>query len=346
MRSMNFALTALAAAVLASNAYAQGVCVNDVPTPYRALDSWAQLPEGRQWVGMNTINVDRENHVWVFDRCGDKGCKAQPNMAPIYELDTSGKVLRNFGAGLFIEPHGITGVGGGNVWVVDEGKRDGTGQVTKLDSNGKVMMTLGRGPNDPAEARYVQPTSIVVAPNGDLFVADGHEADYGNARILKYTKDGKFIKAFNGSGSGIGALRATHTMAMDSAGRLFVADRGNGRIAIFDQDGKWLADWKQFGRPSGIFIDRNDLLYVSDTQSTDDKTAGPPPGYRYNPGCKQGIRVGSAKDGKVIAYIPAPDPKRRPPEGVAADAEGNIYGATTTQKTVLKYAKVNSNTSR
>jgi len=308
--------------------------------------SWAQLPAGRQWVGGNTINVDREGHVWVFDRCGEEGCKATPTLAPVYELDTSGKLLRNFGAGLFIEPHGITGVGGGYVWVVDEGKRDGTGQVTKLDPNGKVLMTLGTGPGVSAEARMVQPTAILAAPNGDLFVSDGHEADYGNARILKFSKDGKFIKAFSGKESGAVPLRATHTMTMDSAGRLFVADRGNGRIAIFNQDGKFLAEWKQFGRPSGIFIDSNDLIYVSDTQSTDDRNAGPPPGYRYNPGCKQGIRVGNAKDGKVIALIPPPDPTRRPPEGVAADSEGNIYAATTTQRTVFKYVKVNSNTSK
>src|SRR4029077_728076 len=190
------------------------------------------------------------------------------------------------------------------------------GQVIKLDPNGKVLMTLGTGPNDPAEARIVQPSGVVVAPNGDIFVPDGHDEDYTNTRIVKFSKDGKFIKAFNGKGSGAGALRAPHGIAMDSVGRLFVADRGNNRVAIFDQNGTWLADWKQFGRPSSVFIDRNDVMYVSGTQSRGDKTAGPPPGYRYNPGCKQAIRVGSAKDGKVVALIPAPDPTRRPPEGV------------------------------
>jgi sugar lactone lactonase YvrE len=241
-------------------------------------------------------------------------------------------LLKNFGAGLFIEPHGITTDGAGNVWVGDEAARDGKGvQVTKLDPTGKVLMTLGKA--------FIQPTAVVIAPSGDIFASDGHEANYDNARVLKFSKDGTFIKAFGGKGSGVGELRATHGLTMDSAGRIFVADRGNGRIAIFDQDGKFLAEWRQFGRPSGIFIDRNDVIYVTDTQSSDDKAAGPPPGYRYNPGCKQGIRVGSAKDGKVTALIPPPDPKRRPPEGVAADAQGNIYAATTTQRTVFRYRR-------
>ena len=107
-------------------------------------------------------------------------------------------------------------------------------------------------------------------------------------------------------------------------GRLFVGDRGNSRIQIFDQEGKFLEEWKQFGRPSGIFIDKNDVIYVADSESTDKE------GYGHNPGWKRGIRVGSAKDGKVTAFIPDPSPgsaSTTAAEGVAADAQGNIYGA-------------------
>ena len=96
-----------------------------------------------------------------------------------------------------------------------------------------------------------------------------------------------------------------HTLAFDSKGRLFVGDRGNNRIQIFDQDGKFLAEWKQFSRPSGIYIDKNDVMYVTDSESTDKE------GYGHNPGWKRGIRVGSAKDGTVTAFIPDPSPGTR-----------------------------------
>jgi hypothetical protein len=110
------------------------------------------------------------------------------------------------------------------------------------------------------------------------------------ARISKFTKDGKFIKSFGKLGSGPGEFRTPHDLAMDSQGRLFVADRGNMRIQILDQDGKYLAEWKQFSRPSGVYI-RNDLIYVADSESN---------GVAPHPGWKRGIRIGRVKDGSVM----------------------------------------------
>jgi len=118
-------------------------------------------------------------------------------------------------------------------------------------------------------------------------------------------------------------------LAMDSKGRLFVADRANNRVQIFDQDGKFLAEWKQFGRPSGVFIDKNDVLYVADSQS----------GEKFNAPFRQGIRIGSVMDGKVIAFITGSDPVSEMPEGVAADHEGNVYGGFTAKQTVKKFVK-------
>jgi sugar lactone lactonase YvrE len=189
-------------------------------------------------------------------------------------------------------------------------------------------MTLGTsGVAGDSATTFNQPCDVFVAPNGDIFVADGHGGN-SNARIVKFSKDGTFIKSWGKKGSGPGEFDTPHSLAMDSRGRLFVADRGNSRIQIFDQDGKFLAEWRQFGRPSGIYIDRNDVLYAADTQS-DEKT---------NPGYKRGIRIGSARDGKVTAMIPDADPDGTG-EGIAADADGNLYGALTARQTLKRYVK-------
>jgi DNA-binding beta-propeller fold protein YncE len=145
---------------------------------------------------------------------------------------------------------------------------------------------------------------------------------------VKFSKDGKFIKAWGHHGSGQGEFDVPHALAMDSAGRIFVADRANNRIQIFDQDGKFLAEWRQFGRPSGLYI-RDDVIYVADSQS-DDKT---------NPPFRQGIRIGSVKDGKVTAFIPAIDPKLSMPEGIAADKSGNVFGGFATDMDFKKFVK-------
>ncbi len=237
--------------------------------------------------------------------------------------------MKSFGAGMFVSPHGIHVDRQGNVWVTDGNARGMKGhQVFKFSPDGKVLMTLGKaGVAGDGPDTFNQPSDVLVAPNGDIFVADGHGGK-SNARIVKFSKDGKFIKTWGKQGSGPGEFDTPHNLAMDSNGRLFVADRGNSRIQIFDQDGMFLSEWRQFGRPSGVFIDRKDVLYAADTQS-DEKT---------NPGYKRGIRIGSAKDGKVTALITDADPDGTG-EGVAADAEGNVYGSLTAKQALKKYVK-------
>ena len=190
---------------------------------------------------------------------------------------------------------------------------------------------------------FDQPTEVAVAPNGDIFVADGHgEQPNANARIMKFDSHGKFLKTWGKKGAAIGEFDCPHTLAFDSQGRLFVGDRQNNRIQIFDQEGNFIAEWKQFGRPSGIYIDKNDVIYVADSESREGK-----PGYGYNPGWKRGIRIGSAKDGKVTAFIPDPLvpaagaalPATSTSEGVAADADGNVYGAEVGSKSLKKYVR-------
>jgi len=304
--------------------------VNAFPNPYRVVDDWAKLPAGRTWGQAIGIDIDRDGKsVWVFDRCAAKSCTGS-NLAPIQKFDASGKLLASFGAGMFNFPHGLFVDRDGNVWVTDGKGEGGKGHVAvKFSPDGKVLMTLGTpGVAGTDETHFNAPSDVVVAPNGDIFVADGHGGDT-NARIVKFSKDGKFLAAWGRKGSGQGEFDTPHGLAMDSAGRLFVADRMNDRIQIFDQSGKFLAEWKQFGRPSGVFIDRNDTLYAADSQS----------GEKFNKGFKQGIRIGSAKDGKVVAMIVDAAAASQMPEGVAADAEGNVFAGYTGGQTVKKFVK-------
>ena len=333
---MRSALPALAIALLGAACFSDiataqnSPCVNDAPNPYRLVNDWAHMP--RSWAPTNNVFVDAKDNVWVMDRCEDKGCMGSGN-SPIWAISADGKVLKNFGAGMFAFPHGIHIDRAGNVWVTDADGKDGKGhQVVKFSAEGKVLLTLGKaGVAGDGPDTFNRPSDVLTAPNGDIFVADGHGGD-SNARIVKFSKDGRFIKTWGKKGADRGEFDTPHALAMDSRGRLFVGDRGNSRIQIFDQEGKFLEEWKQFGRPSGLFIDRNDTLYVADHQSN----------AKLNPGFKRGIRIGSAKDGAVSAFIPglgAEPETQSVGEGVAADAIGNVYWAETSGMTVRKFVK-------
>jgi hypothetical protein len=335
-----FVAALFATTACAGVAYGQASspCANDAPNPYHLVQNWAQTP--RPWSHPLAVTVDTKDNLWVFDRCEEAGCAAS-KASPIFELSADGKGMKNFGAGLFVFPHGIGTDREGNVWVADGDVKDGRGmQATKLSPEGKVLMTLGKagqGKGGKGTDVFDQPTAVVVASNGDIFVAEGHGPSFGNSRIVKFDKNGKFIKTFGKLGSGDGEIKEPHAIAIDKQDRIFVADRNNARIDVFDKDGKFLAAWKQFGRPSGVWVDGKDMLYVVDSQSSAD-----PKSPNYNPGCKMGLRIGSTKDGKVTAYIPPPpvtDPKLQPPEGIAVDSKGNIYAAAQQQNDVKKYVK-------
>lgn len=319
--------------VLAASAAAQPS--SDPPNPYRTVEGWAKLPEGRSWGSTSAVDVDPDGKsIWVAERCGKNTC-AGSDLPVVLKFDVTGKLVKSFGAGLFVFPHGIHVDRDGNVWVTDARGQDGKGQqVIKFSPDGKILMTLGKaGVAGNGPDTFNQPSDVVVAPNGDIFVADGHDTGT-NMRIVKFTKDGTFVKAWGKEGSGPGEFGCPHALAFDSRGRLFVADRANNRLQVFDQDGTFLEQLTQFSRISGIYIDKNDVLYAADSESNTAR----------HPGWKRGIRVGSLRHGKVTAFIPDPEPNpdksaTSGAEGVAADAAGHIYGAEVGPKALKRYEK-------
>jgi sugar lactone lactonase YvrE len=324
-------------AVLIAAVFCAAAQPNSYPNPYRTAERWYTMPEGRTMGSTSAVWVTPSGHIWVAERCGANSC-AGSNVAPVLEFDPAGKLLSSFGAGVFVFPHGIWMEKDGSIWLTDGQGKDGKGQqVFHFSPSGKVLMTLGKaGEAGEGPDAFNQPNAVAIAPNGDIFVSDGHNPGRGNARVMKFSKDGKFIKQWGGHGSEPGQFEVPHTLAFDSQGRLFVGDRANNRIQIFTQDGKFLAEWKQFSRPSGIYIDAKDTLYVTDSESTDKD------GYGHNPGFKRGIRIGSAKDGKVTSYIPDPSDGTAitsAAEGVAAAADGTVYGAEVGPKDVKRYTK-------
>ena len=327
-------LIAGGAAAMAGNA------PNSQPNPYRTIRDFFKLPAGRVMGSSSAVAVDHKGNIWVADRCGANDC-AGSKLDPVMEFDRGGNFVKAFGAGKMLFPHGIFIDKDDHIWVADGHVGKGIGDdVLEFDQNGKILKVLGKpGVSGNGPDTFHEPNAVLVAPNGDIFVADGHEPGPGhNARVVKLDPNGKFLMQWGSHGTGPGQFEMPHSLAMDSQGRLFVADRGNNRVQIFDQNGKFIAAWSQFSRPSGVYVDANDVLYVTDSESTDKK------GYGYNPAFQRGMRLGSAKTGEVTAFILDPDyphgnPDTSAGEGVWADATGVIYGAEVGPKAVIRYVK-------
>jgi len=257
---------------------------------YTRVVGWAPPPGGAEWGQVPGMTIDAAGRLFVFRR-------AEP---PIVELDADGKVLKTWGDGTFVWPHGIRVDRDGFLWITDGRNRDGRGQqVFKYTRDGRLLMTLGtKGVAGEGPGVFNGPCDVAVAENGDIFVADGH----WNARIVKFSKDGAFIKTWGRKGSGPGEFDVPHTLVIDKRGRLLVGDRSNKRIEIFDQDGRYLSEWTHLGSPSGMFISADDTLYVVD----------------YND--RKGIFIASAETGAVRQKL-----DDAVAESVAVDSAGNIY---------------------
>ena len=308
-----------------------------LPNPYRTVTDFVTMPAGRKMGSTNAINVDAKGNIWVFERCGANSC-TDSDVDPILEFDPAGNLIRSFGKGMFVFPHAIEFDRGGNLWIVDAGVVDNVkgSQIFKLSPDGRVLLALGKpGVRGTTPDLFNEPSDMAIAPNGDLYVADGHINPQSNRRIVHLTKDGKFIEAWGRPGTGPGEFDNPHSLALDSTGRIFVGDRTNNRIQILSPRGQFIAEWRQFGRPSGVRI-HNDILYVADSESRN-----APGQYGHNPGYHRGIYIGSVKDGVVTAFIPDPAPKNAAsfPEGITVDKSGVLWGASIGDRNVLKFVR-------
>ena len=297
---------------------------NDLPNPYTRIEPFGEPPPGNggEWAAVIGAEGGPDGYLYVLHRCHANSCLDRPE-PPIVKLDPeTGKRVGAFGVGLMDFPHGFHVDFEGNVWTTDTGRGGGGGGhlVRKFSAEGELLLTIGTPGVPGDEPGYLrEPTDVVVSPEGTIFVTEGHLKDGPHSRLSKFAPDGTLIARMGSTGQGHLQFSSPHSIAMDTQGRLFIADRDNNRILIWDQDGNYIDQWKQFGRPSGIYIDHTDTIYVADSESW-----GPD-----NPGWKKGIRIGSAKTGQVHYFledIESRDLAHSGAEGVGVDRFGNVYG--------------------
>jgi sugar lactone lactonase YvrE len=314
---------------------------NAMSNPFRMVENWPTMPPDLKWGAVIGIVPTGDGGAWIHQR-------ADP---PIVRFDPSGKIVKTFGNGLFVQAHGFCRDRDGNFWAGDGGafvattgedipEAKGRGfQFFKFSPEGKMLVTLGKaGVSKAGPDTFISPTACAVAPNGDVVIADGHiprgaSTQRDGDRIVRFTKDGKFVNAWGKQGTGPGEFTGPHAVAFDSQERLFVADRSNNRIQIFDKDMNFVDEWRHFGRPSGIAIMKDDTLIVADSESGK-LIVGFDGRVPRNPGWKQGIRIGSAKDGSLKYFVDGTDP-----EGMAADEVGNIFAGLTGRAVLQKWVR-------
>src|SRR5712692_5627210 len=283
------------------------------PLDYVAVANPLPVPEGVNMGASSDVTFDAKGHLWVLSR----------GTQPLSEFDENGKYIRSFGEGLFTRTHGIRFDRDGNLWVTDVGAHT----VMKLSPQGQVLLTLGTkgkaGEWNSESHLFNEPNDIVFAPNGDLFITQGHSPGpgRGDPRVLKFDKNGNFIKTWGGKGTEPGKFDVAHGIAIDAKGLLWVTDRENQRIQIFDQDGKYIREVKYAGLPCSLDIGKQ---YI----------------YMVNGFAGQVLRMDL--DGKVLAAV------GKPGNGVgefgeahfiAVSPKGEIYVADSVNRAVQKFVK-------
>ena len=300
---------------------------------FEVLEGWDRLPEGWSYIEVAGVACDSQDRVYVFNR----------GKYPMVVFDKEGKFLNAWGEGVFKGPHGIFIDRHDNLWLADD--KDHT--VHKFTPDGKKLMTLGE-PGKAADTGYKigtspvlraagpfhRVTNVAVLPDGDMYIADG----YGNARVHKFSKDGKLLFSWGEPGRGPGQFILPHGIAVDSAGLVYVADRENSRVQIFNPKGEYLREWKFLNRPYDIFIDEQDMLHIAEGGFLNymmKRSEGPLPAHDQTMICPPEGHSPIARvtvcdpDGKIAAQIGGENPVLPghciAPHGMWADRRGDIY---------------------
>jgi DNA-binding beta-propeller fold protein YncE len=284
---------------------------------YVAVANPLPVPDAAAMGASSDVAFDSKGHLYVLSR----GTK------PLTEFDENGKFIRAFGDGLFTRSHGIRIDKDGNIWATDVGAHT----VMKISPQGEVLLTLGtKGKagewNEAAGSQlFNEPNDIVFGANGDLFITQGHTpgAGKGDPRVLKFDKNGKFIKTWGGKGTEPGKFDVAHGIAIDAKGLLWVTDRENQRIQVFDQDGKYIREVKYAGLPCSLDIGSQYM-------------------YMVNGFAGQLLRMDL--DGKVLAAVGKPGPAGSVGEFgeahfIAVSPKGEIYVADSVNRAVQKFVK-------
>lgn len=270
---------------------------------YNRVEHWAQLPPGYAWGTMSAVAIDASGNVYGFQR-GDPTSK-------VIVFDVQGRYVKTWGEGLFPYAHGMRALPDGGIWTTDRQAQ----LVLKFDRDGKQLFSLGKkgvaGTMESTDT-FNGASDVAMGANGDLFVSDGEGQ---NTRVVKFSKDGRFIKTWGGKGAAAGQFQTPHGLAIDRRGRVWVADRGNKRLQIFDQEGNYLDQMTQFGTPVSLAF-QGDTVYVA------------------SPAPENKVTVGTL-DGKVLETIDGLDS----PHGIAVSADGAIYVAQSGGKSIEKFVR-------
>jgi hypothetical protein len=278
---------------------------------YEVDPAWPNKPAEINWRYVTGVDIDKDDNVWTLNFLDP----------PVQVYDSSGNLIKSWGSGLFKMTHYLRLDHEGNVWTADFARH----VVRKFTPDGELLITLGTLDEAGDDEHHLnRPTDMVVSPTGDVFVTDG----YGNNRIMHYDKEGKFIKTWGQLGVEAGDLSQPHSIAMDSKGILYVAERNNARIQLFDQQGKSLGQWRNLINPWGIHISPTDEIYVcgsAPARWTERGNLGNPPTDQLL------IKFDTTGRALELSVFPLViDGKMEPGaldwvHGIALDSKGNLY---------------------